>query len=1322
MAHTARQSIRGYSALCMSSRSHAQASGAASWYGLSLLCPPQGRASVPLGHAWQLWQLLTEKAPLGDLTATSHRTLDVSVVHQHARCLLDLFAIESREGGVSLLTRRPTATLMVSHVADQSPNLDRAHLVAALQHGLLIPRLLLRRSEHHRGVAIAFEECVELLSATGPPSPPAAPVLHSPPSLAPPNIATPAAQFIVKLCEDILQDAIQSHWLRPVAAPRGARRPHRQPPTVSSRFGLDSFELCPSSAGGSAAPVTDVLSWGCWTATNTGPIRAAAGAAPCRGEMIDSAADPLVAATVDRLRRTATAKASVLTAAAHGRLQGMSAEELRELARCLVTCLIGGWPDTAAARAAAPQTSLRLDPSAQLELLSHTEDCLRRAVGSRPRGVPLAELSATIEWPTMRRLMGGGATQTLMLTDYLHCEGYVVDRATSTVTARLPPRTDGVDRASRRRQRCAFLRIGDGPPCPAATSDESRYPAELAMLFDLLDDAQLIPPLLTELSTVVLLSLNLRRRIQKARRQHQHQLRHKRGAVAAEDPYSGVAGGDAKKVLEHMESETFERYVRSAVSLPGKLAGAHPKANSLVSVYLLLKWGLADGLQLSPGIATLEDVSTMWERQWAAQLVIPSPKVIETALLLDRLATTTSASRPPSEDDIRTVWEVVLQPFLYRLWGVQGVAAADITPQCTTHAFLQHVAGAIQAGTAIRWSQLESYLQLSRLRPETAQEAVRVRLREHLSGDAAQCFVLHDDGAAVVPGSRLMAYAEDLRSTLELPEDATGSTKGLEGLGSGSVIAPPSMAAPIGPAVAGAASLMGYRPFAEMLAAAQADPRPERLTNFVQSAMRVLFHAVVPHLRPCVSGRRFAYLSERLRWHRHGPTLGSLDSFLVAFEDVLFTIDRGLTEKGGGAAAAVAVEGDAVHSRRDDTASALLPLSPHTIISLHHGPVGPWLLYGRLISRLFPTHRSIPLGAMAESLSWGLFFTPRLGDLPSLLRRVGREVRAGVLLPLPDTTSRPAPCTVLSREAQWWCVLTDMMAAREPLPEDPAGCVQFVEDDLRRGLEAAGRTADDWLVLVRDMTSQSPLLFQWTHDDSLQVRLRVPDTCCDGAALLVETYIFPHLRQSVPITATDLQEYVQWGQVWSPAWRASGLGTSDGTAMGLSMLAALWVNTSVQGTTLWQCNGALRHGSDGFITRHGPTASIHVIPRTSDGNTVVLVSPAAPWVGVQDQLLSLNGLRVLPRHAQEGDGPATAGVDKCCLVQWASTAPTLLPSEKPVSLFEVVAEWRALTDTAARNAAALKQPLKPSSEEVKTKVAWLPESDGGVGDIMVWVP
>lgn len=401
-----------------------------------------------------------------------------------------------------------------------------------------------------------------------------------------------------------------------------------------------------------------------------------------------------------------------------------------------------------------------------------------------------------------------------------------------------------------------------------------------------------------------------------------------------------------------------------------------------------------------------------------------------------------------------------------------------VHPMCGSAEFLNDISGRLL--TPLPWALLESYLQLSRL-PPSAAGTVRAALLERLvavgegvaetataTGKEHTLFSCRlaastnrtGGGGSATPDeldsiSLSPHLVESLRHQLSLAASERKNSGGGGGGGtrvepqplhtigsasSSSGTAPPPLppmdrgarqqqpptTAP--PTVASPPPPPSSPTFDAVLAAARASGRVEILFHLAQAATRAIFSVLMPALSSSSggggspsSGRMLAHLAERARWgHRHALVLGSLESFVSAFEDVFFTLRRRqrwrlpspspttVTDAVAATASSDPSQWQQQHItttavRLDESSVAAgweLDDGEVVAVSAYTGPVGPWLLYGRVVCCFFPPELPVPLGVMAEGLGWGHHYAGNFGDLPSCLAAVGRQVRHTVVLPL----------------------------------------------------------------------------------------------------------------------------------------------------------------------------------------------------------------------------------------------------------------------------------------------------------------------------------
>lgn len=486
-----------------------------------------------------------------------------------------------------------------------------------------------------------------------------------------------------------------------------------------------------------------------------------------------------------------------------------------------------------------------------------------------------------------------------------------------------------------------------------------------------------------------------------------------------------------------------------------------------------------------------------------------------------------------------------------------------------------------------------------------------------------------------------------------------------------------------------------------------------------QTAMHAVFKVLLPMISATDSGRPLDVLADRAQWStRYSSTLGSLSSFVAAFEDVFFSLRCRLPlystsadgEDGGGDAAATQPESSAglvsVGSLEDEVA----------YVSAYTGPVGPWLLYGRVIARFFPPNRVVSLGVVAEALSWGLYFAPPFGDLPSLLAVVGRSVHQTAILPIPDSNTiteskedREA-ASMEEEHVHWLLTVNRLIGAQQRgcLSGDARSAEQ--EEEVRIPVEALYASVGPTSLTVKDVARSFPLLFRLERAgaassesvaDAASVvfvaRRCVSSRVSDSVRRFVDTYVCPLLRVGVPYTVAALSEELRLRDMWCPRqhpllrplW-VNCRGAEPSAPPTAFLMGLLWVYTAAGDTqtgtsALWSDNrlGATAVCRPGchlsltlsFRQREATDDVEGGTPRTRAAVTVgatALVSVAGGYKSPQDHLLAVNGLSLTAAPVSP-----LARLSQPCLLQ---------PSVRPVSLFEMIAESEALIAAAAASA------------------------------------
>ncbi|RNF27010.1 uncharacterized protein Tco025E_00766 [Trypanosoma conorhini] len=442
--------------------------------------------------------------------------------------------------------------------------------------------------------------------------------------------------------------------------------------------------------------------------------------------------------------------------------------------------------------------------------------------------------------------------------------------------------------------------------------------------------------------------------------------------------------------------------------------------------------------------------------------------------------------------------------------------------------------------------------------------------------------------------------------------------------------------------------------------------QPDALLRFAEATIHAVFALLLP-LVSAPSGMRLQTLLRRVRWGSVAATLGVLPSFLEAFEGLFFDV---FVDSSG------QVEG--------------------TVVAAYRGHVGSWLLYARLISRLFPSGVDIPLRIIAEGLSWGVWFAPRFGDLPTLLRRVGRSCRGGYLLAQRERETAAGPPA--KDDAVLWELLENVRRregdkqqqqrqennvvaeAQKYVLLHPTDFCQYLSGTN----EADDKGDGGWMQLAEVAVRRFPLFFQWSSAaaDSTPL-LRVALACApvpNGVVELVEGYVCPLLRQrpGPGISVAELDVRLGWSR-----------GNFDTHPAGLAALGAAASGTSLYGVIKRYVE--VEHPPRLLLLQEATQATAHDAARVRP-NAAIYQSP-------EDMLLEVNGLEYA-----------------------ASERDTLLrPSGKPISLFELLAEEQELQGGEVGR-------TLPRTEEWgvsllcdgKTVAEWEKELTDGSGDVLVW--
>lgn len=445
----------------------------------------------------------------------------------------------------------------------------------------------------------------------------------------------------------------------------------------------------------------------------------------------------------------------------------------------------------------------------------------------------------------------------------------------------------------------------------------------------------------------------------------------------------------------------------------------------------------------------------------------------------------------------------------------------------------------------------------------------------------------------------------------------------------------------------------------------------DALLHFVETTIHAVFVLLLPQLS-APSGVRLQSLLRRVRWGSVAPTLGSLPSFVEAFDGLFFDLFS-------------------------DTGSSTEDIA----VATYRGPVNVWLLYARLVARLFPLDADIPLRVVAEGLSWNVRFASRFGDLPSLLRRVGRSCRGGYLLAKKESVAAFDLCNDLI----FWELVEKVrqLPASLSIPQEPQQqeetrpgqskdaarnlCYVLLKPSefshYLRDTDEVVRTNDDCMRLAENAVRRFPSFFQWhtaTDDPSPLLRIAradAPAPC--GLVSFVEEYVCPLLREHPRhgVSVAELDDRLGWSGGWFDAHPA-GVAAVAGVASVTSLFGILrrYVE-AVRSPWL------LLMPTNTLLTGHG---EVMVRP-----NTDIYHSP-------EDMLLRVNGLE---RVAGENG--------------------LLRPSGRPVSLFEVLAEEQELRGDANTATVPRTEQWHVSLQcEGKTFDKWEEKLAGGKSDVLVW--
>ncbi|RNF04949.1 hypothetical protein TraAM80_04802 [Trypanosoma rangeli] len=464
---------------------------------------------------------------------------------------------------------------------------------------------------------------------------------------------------------------------------------------------------------------------------------------------------------------------------------------------------------------------------------------------------------------------------------------------------------------------------------------------------------------------------------------------------------------------------------------------------------------------------------------------------------------------------------------------------------------------------------------------------------------------------------------------------------------------------PLSPSMASVQKLT----FDSQLARVLKGQQPDALLRFAEATIHAVFVVLLP-LVSVPSGMRLQTLLRRVRWGSVAATLGVLPSFLEAFEGLFFDV--------------------------------LVDRSAHvedTVVAAFRGHVGPWLLYARLISRLFPSDVDIPLQIVAEGLSWGVWFAPRFGDLPTLLRRVGRSCRDGYLFAKKQIVTGP----LVKDDAVLWELLVSVRKQEDDqqqqqqhdgngIPEAQQYVFLNPTDFCRymRGTnETDNNSCGSWMQLAEAAVRRFPLFFQWysASIDSTPL-LRIALKCAfapTGLVALVEEYVCPLLRQRPDrgISIAELDDRLGWSR-----------GNFDTHPTGVSALGVAVSSASLYGVL--QRYVEVEHSPRLLLLRDATKMTAH---------DAVMVRPdTAIYRSPEDMLLEINGLEYM-----------------------ASGSGTLRPSNRPISLFELLAEEQEL-----QGGEIPSTPSRPEEWCVSllcdgnTATEWERELANGSGDVLVW--
>ncbi|KEG14581.1 hypothetical protein DQ04_00391030 [Trypanosoma grayi] len=431
--------------------------------------------------------------------------------------------------------------------------------------------------------------------------------------------------------------------------------------------------------------------------------------------------------------------------------------------------------------------------------------------------------------------------------------------------------------------------------------------------------------------------------------------------------------------------------------------------------------------------------------------------------------------------------------------------------------------------------------------------------------------------------------------------------------------------------------------------------QPDALHHFAQTTVYAVFELLMPVVS-VPSGVRMQTLIRRVRWNCVAATLGTLSSFVEAFDGLFF---------------------DVFEENLGDTEEC--------VVTAYRGPVGAWMLYARLIARLFPPDEDMPLRLVAESLSWNLRFAPRFGDLPALLRCVGRCCRDGYVLATERTIADTSTAAMYDDSVLWG--LLD--SVREHQQQESEGAAQLPTHVLLKPMElrqyvmgvlGADTDSSDGMSLAETAVRRLPLFFQWHTAPSgpaALVRVVLPHAAATtGLVAFIEGYVCPLLRQHHGVSVEELDERLGWS-CGCFDHHPAGVRVVKGVVSAASLFGVLWrYAEAVQQTRILLRPSALP-----------PDHPVMVCP-----NTAVYRSP-------EDMLLEVNGLESV-----------------------ANSDVLLRPSGRPISLFEVLAQERELCGDISDTSRCT------GSEEWHVSLQcggsgpdeWEKELAEGRGDILVW--